>query len=69
MSFSHLSISFQDPNDKALLFWGDEAGDIHTLEFKTPVTQLFEKAFTKQTTKQMSKNRIYMQVGSKHELR
>ena len=54
---------FQDLNDNAILFWGDEAGDIHTLEFKTPVTQLFEKAFTKQTTKQVSKNRIYMQVG------
>ena len=57
---------FQDLNDTALLFWGDEAGDIHTLEFKTPVTQLFEKAFTKQTTKQVSKNRIYMQVGLSH---
>lgn len=44
-----------------MLLWGDEAGDIHILEFKAPVTQLFEKAFTKQTTKH-SKNRIYMHV-------
>lgn len=45
-----------------MLMWGDEAGDIHILEFKTPLTQLFEKAFTKQATKQ-TKNRIYMLVS------
>lgn len=45
-----------------MLFWGDDNGDIHIMEFKTPVTQLFEKAFTKQQTKQ-TKNRIYMFVS------
>ncbi|KAF6023693.1 hypothetical protein EB796_017999 [Bugula neritina] len=55
----------KDNNEPSMLMWGDDAGDVHILEFLAPQTQLFEKAFTKQATKQ-TKNRIYMQDLLKH---
>lgn len=57
---------FQDPTARSTLFWGDEVGDIHTMEFLSPVTQLFEKSFTNQ---KQTKSSIYMLVESLSRIR